>query len=334
MKKTYNLGWGESVAVRQSFLETWGRNITLTPDDLENLGYPEHDGDPAIIKLTRKIVKRQIGKDYKHILITNGATGGVTIALRAFREKGYTQCWLNDPPHFRLFPGMIEAAGLKKVYSSQGRIAEQGRNVYLVDSPSNPLGTFPRVRKGLIDTPIVWDATYFNNVYCPGRQHLKPEHDVLVGSYGKLTGLNGLRVGWIATDDGLLYERMRALVTSEYCGISVPSTKLILSLIDPNTDRFWDVFEGSANFWLNMNREMWTKLEKYFGNQPVVPVGMFYFSSIDEQCKKLLEKSGIIWSPGSHLGVTDDFGRFNLGQSSKLIKEAVNTILRNDKIKR
>jgi len=331
MKKEFNLGWGESVAVRWAFIESLsGAPLMFDMDSLENMGYPAHEGDPDLIKLTKRIIKRNIGRDYAHVLITNGATGGVTLALRTYALLGRKECVTENPPYFRFYPDMIKQAGLQhKHMSAIFRTHRPENPVFLVDSPSNPLGTFSsRVKVG--HEKIVWDTVYFNKVYSPGR-YPQPDHDVLVGSYSKLLGMNGLRVGWIATNDGLLYESLKRVVSAEYCGISVPSTKIILKTAGRFTDDHWETFENNAASWLNLNRAEWSRLEKFFGDTPTLSVGMFYYAPIDKHCKALLEKSGIIWSHGSQLGATDDFGRFNLGQDLAVIQKAVKTILKNDK---
>ena len=322
----YDLGWGESVAVREAFLSTLGgSSVTFDNSALQDLGYPEHEGDPRLIELTRQIIKRNFGRDYNHILITNGATGGVTIALRSL-AKSYEYCIVRPPPYFRFYPSMIQAAGLQILERDNNHVD----GVYLVDSLSNPEGKFSSMERNDLRSPIVWDGVYFGNVYAPGI-HPKPVHDVLVGSYSKLTGLNGLRVGWIACNDPSGYQIMKRLVTAEYCGISAASTKIILDTAGRMNPTLWTIFEKTANYKLDFNRGEWSKLEKYFGNVPVNKYGMFYYAPTDKSCRRLLEKSGVIWSPGSHLGTSDDFGRFNLGQDCRLIKNAVKAILDTDK---
>jgi aspartate/methionine/tyrosine aminotransferase len=98
------------------------------------------------------------------------------------------------------------------------------------------------------------------------------------------------------------------------------------------TDGDWTRFESRAQENLNDNRTEFSKLEKFFGHTPINKYGMFYYAPIDAACHKLLTRSGIIWSPGSDLGATNDFGRFNVGQDMAMTKEAVQTILKNDKI--
>lgn len=330
----FNLGWGESVAVRKAFLKQRKNPIVFDTQTLESLGYPDYAGNPALIELTRKIIKRNIGKDYKHILITNGATGGATIAIRSFRMYREIQwCVTDKPPYFRFYPNMIRAAGMNHLH--RDKISPDFTNnapaVFLIDSLSNPLGKFSQHdRYQYPHSPVIWDAVYYGRVYTPGV-HPQPDHDVLVGSYSKLTGLNGLRVGWIACNDDNGYKYMKTLVTAEYCGISVASTKIIMDTAGQFTDRQWDAFEITAAHNLDCNREEFSKLEKFFGGTPVGPYGMFYYAPVDAACKNLLEKSGIIWSSGSQLHHTDDFGRFNIGQDVKLVKQAVTTILKNDK---
>jgi|ERR1700687_2170443 len=325
--KTYDLGWGESVAVRQAFLKVSNANVNFDFNALSNLGYPKHEGEPELIELTRQIIKRQTGNHYNHILITNGATGGVTIALRSFcQSRGIKECVTRKPPYFRLYPHMIRSAGMYQTYEEAYGIDR----VFLVDSLSNPLGTFSEMKKDSVKSPIIWDSVYYGNVYAPGN-HPQPDHDVLVGSYSKLTGLNGLRIGWIACNDPSGYEKMKNLVTAEYCGISATSTKIVMETVGKLSSKQWEEFEYKAQLNLDYNREEFSKLEKFFGDTPVGKYGMFYYAPIDGACLKLLIDSGIVWSPGSHLGDTNDFARFNIGQDVKLIKEAVATILKNDR---
>lgn len=323
----FNLAWGHSVAVRQAFLETYhGNMIVFSHDALMKFDYPTHEGDAELVEITRNVIRRQVGRSYKHVLLTNGATGGVVISLRAYFEQGKSWCLTRKAPFYVRYPDMIAASGLTQVDES-GYLPDEINTVVLVDIPSNPLG---------IRTPIEWypsmptilDGVYYSPIYMPRLEHL-PEHDVMVGSYSKLLGLNGIRIGWIATDDSLLYERLKVLVASEYCGLSIPSTEIIKNtLFEFN----WDQFERSAKSRLDCNREEWSKLERFFGGTEVVPVGMFYYAPMDRKCKSLMEESNVIWTKGSDLGTHDGFGRFNLGQDPALIKRAVQEILIQDRI--
>ncbi len=323
----YDLGFGNAVAVRQAFLETYhGEMIVFGGSTLERFDYPEKEGDPELIEMTRKVIKRQTGLDYKHILLTNGATGGVVIALRACKQgHGWQFCCTRPAPWYLRYPSMIAAAGM--VHETIGQY--QLGHVILMDFPSNPLGLIDDVKRHHPYSPVILDGVYHGMVYSKLSIPL-PKHDVFVGSYSKLLGLNGIRVGWIATNDDFRYERMRELVTAEYCGLSVASTEILKSVLY-NFD--WPSFEASARNKLDDNREQFTKLESYFGTK-VPSVGMFYYGRTDEKCKDIMRKANITWTGGSSLGTGDQFGRLNMGQDRDITKGAVESFLKADTIKK
>jgi len=327
--KEYNLGWGNAVAVRSAFLKQLDCKIIFFPLNDENLNYTAHDGDPKLIEITRRVIERQVGPTYNHIFLTNGAAGAVTLALRAYAKQGFETAITRQPPYFPIYPAMIESAGLIHVKDGDP-LGNWTGSVILIDSPTNPAGYVFENADSLC--PIIWDAVYHSKVYTYGNY--KPLHcDVITGSYSKLLGLNGIRTGWIATNDDMLAVRIKSLVTAEYCGLSSASNRVLLDVLKwYKSKTFWENFEYQARLNLDDNRGEWIKLEKYFGDIATPRNGMFYYAPIDRQCRKLLEKSKIIWTPGSSLGTNDDFGRFNLGQDCKLIKQAVKEILKNDKI--
>lgn len=321
-----DFGFGNSVCVREAFVDTYdGDPILFNRDELSKFDYPLHTGDSELVEITKQIIKRQIGTDYRHVLLTNGATGGVAISLRSYAHRGYLQCQTRNAPHYMRYPGIINAAGL--IHTDESFWTVNKETVILLDIPSNPLGLIDNPYTK-ITTPIILDGVYYNNVYTKGNVRTPFAHDILIGSYGKLLGINGIRVGWIATNDDILYERLKELVIAEYCGLNVSGTTILKKVLK---DFRWDIFESDARANLNNNREQWSKLEKYFENEPVPEIGMFYYCKIDEACEKLLNKSSIIWTKGSALGTNDKYGRFNLGQSCELTREAVRGIIKNDR---
>lgn len=320
----YELGFGNSVCVRQAFLDSYhGEMIVFTQDGLSKFDYPDRHGDPELVQITRNVILRQMGITKKHVYITNGATGAVTIALRAMKQRGKNVCYTRDAPWYLRYPSMIRASDLIHLEENQEIDPEEG--VVLLDIPSNPQGFTSGIRFNL--APVILDAVYFNRVYLSGAFVPVIAHDVLCGSYSKLLGLNGLRVGWIATNDDLLAERIKDLIVGEYCGISVASVEILKNVL---FDFDWDLFETIAKSNLDNNREEWSKLEKFFEGRPVTVNGMFYYGKMDSKCQELLVKSGISWTKGSDLGTYDGWGRINLGQDCDLIRKAVAEVLRRD----
>jgi aspartate/methionine/tyrosine aminotransferase len=332
--KTYNLVWGESVVVRNRFLEsTRGIPIKFGLKELSEMDYTPFNGDVRLISETAKVIKTHTGLSYKHIFLTNGASGGCTIALRAYAQLGKKDCIVNPPPFFPLYPSMAKAAGLNLVTQDCTGYGYK-HSVVLLDSPANPSGNIIGSPSWAFDAPVVWDAVYHNAAYARILTN-PPPHTVMVGSFSKLTGLNGLRLGWIATNDDVLADKIGMLIAPEYCGLSKPSKMILLTLLDQfNSDPeyFWREFECNARYWLDLNCEEWSKVEKYFGDTPGPINGMFYYAPVDAACARLLQKANVLYLSGSKCGTTDDFGRFNIGQDTSVIKNAVKSILKKDQI--
>lgn len=322
----YDLGFGNAVAVRQAFLNCYHREmIVFTGQKLADFDYPAYEGDPELVEITRKVIKRQTGRHYKHIILTNGATGGVTIALRAYKQAGFQFCTTRPAPWYLRYPQMIAAAGL--IHESVDNYKGTSQ-VVLVDYPSNPLGLVTNVPKPHKDTPVILDGVYHSKVYSKLIWPL-PQHDVLIGSYSKLLGLNGIRIGWIATDWDFKHHEMLKLAVGEYCGLSVASMEILKNVL---WDFDWENFEGVAQLMLDDNREEFQKLEKYFGTK-VPEIGMFYYGNTDHKCRKLLKKAEITYTSGASLGTTDMFGRLNMGQDRDIVWNAVNDFIKADTIR-
>lgn len=321
----FDLGFGNSIAVRQAFLESANNDMIVTTDSkLSGFDYPPYLGDPEVIKITREVIKRYTGNEYRHIIMTNGATGAINIALNTYRMMGFSTCITRDPPYYLRYPTMVKASGLNHRHQSEN--VDYQRSVVLLDYPSNPLNICNAISSNG-NMPTILDGVYLSNVYMNKLPAL-PVHDIFISSYSKLTGLNGLRVGFIATDNDPLFERLKEYTIAAYCGLSRSDAELVKHLLHNFN---WDRFEYTAKKYLNYNREEWAKLEKYFGYAPVQGEGMFYYGPMDNACKALMEKSGVTWTTGESLGVDNSYGRFNIGQDCNLIKEAVAAILKNDR---
>lgn len=319
-----DLGWGNSVAVREAFINTYhGNPMVVAREELMGFDYPTHEGDPELVEITRDVILRQTGQSYKHVFMVNGATGGVVIALRAYVQKGYRNCITRPAPYYVRYPRMIQASGIRH---ADPFYQDPKESVILLDLPSNPLGLMTEINRPVM--PTIIDGVYLNKVYAPAIYQM-PVHDVMIGSYSKLLGINGIRVGWLATNDDLLAERMKELVASEYCGLSQASTDILKHTLQGFE---WDLFEALARFKLDCNRMDFSKLEKFFDGTPVPSVGMFYYGPMDRKAQEIFQKANVNWTPGSALGTDDGFARFNIGASNEQINKAVKAILKADRI--
>jgi aspartate/methionine/tyrosine aminotransferase len=319
----FNLGFGNSVAVRKAFLDNFSQGmIVFTHDKLMNFNYTEYEGDEELLKYTKSIVKRQTGHDYEYFVLTVGATGAINLALSVYKDNGEDFCLTRKPPYYLRYPNMIEAAGMEHL-TEDDKIPTE--TVSLIDIPSNPLNLITD-SKHIAMTAII-DGVYLNRVYTRKQTQL-PYHDLMIGSYSKLTGLNGMRVGWIGTNNLNTYLLLKDQAMSVYCGMSAAESHMLNNMFY-NFD--WEHFETKARCYLDYNREELQKLER-FTEGSVQEDGMFWYCPMDSKFQDILTKSNVIWTKGSLTGTSDDFGRLNVGADCNTVREAVSTILKMDRL--
>jgi aspartate/methionine/tyrosine aminotransferase len=324
--KKFDFGWGEPFCVRES-LKHYYKRKTVKPINIDNLKYSPDEGSEELIKLTRWFIKETTGIEYKHILITNGTTGAINVILRTMAKEGKKICYTHQY-HFPFYPPIIKKNGYKQktgLYRDHEQQLGHDNVVGLVDSPSNPLGDLLLYSDH--KNNIIWDSVYHNPVYI-NTIPVIPDHRVNCGSYSKVFGLTGARVGWIATNSQKDYEAFRDENLYESCTISVPSQDLLLDIFD-HMDL--NNFMRSAKYRVNNNREMWDRVKGLFDNQEVPENGMFYSAWGDPIARKVLDRLGFVYVTMDKKG-KDKYLRFNLAQTNNLTNMAIRYLLKETRI--
>jgi aspartate/methionine/tyrosine aminotransferase len=293
-------------------------------DELWWQSYPPHEGKHDLIEDVRRLIKLNTGKTFNHILITNGATHGICTALNTLKETtGYKDVFFKKP-HFAFYPGMVKAAGLDLT-----SYPDVDRAIHLIDSPSNPLGEFRSMPEN--DALVVWDAvyhtpTYTHGIYMLGNYVL--DANILVGSFSKLTGVNGVRVGFLATHSPILYQSAYEYVTHTLCGVDAGAQDFCHKFM---TDVDLDVFYEKSNKLIQNNKNELERIAYLFG-QKIPDYGMFAMFETDAKLLKLFEKSSVKFMSGESVGAGAEFVRINLAKTNIETKNMVKAILSKDKI--
>lgn len=298
--------------------------LRLSSMPVEKFGYPKHGGEPVLIDLVRKLVLKLTGKNYKHILITAGCTNAIGAYVHAIK-KSDTKVMSSRSLYFPFYPGIAENAGLTLKPGTLGTIPDA---VQVIDSPSNPGGLITLEGSG----NMLWDAAYYSPTYgvktemTPPKTQIPP-HIAMAGSLSKFTGINGIRLGWLATDDLALFEAAKKWSTHDTSGISWPSQWLGAQILtNADLDLFWSLSRSV----IDDNRNTIQELDHIFGNQPVPSTGMFALFEVDPGIKRLLENAGVVIMPGSACGDTRDSVRINLAQTREATKAMVKDVLKAD----
>jgi aspartate/methionine/tyrosine aminotransferase len=207
-------------------------------------GYPDNQGEPALRAAVAERLQRDHGLDYDpahEILITDGATCGISTALAVLVEPGH-DVLLPDPIYdaygspIALWGGrtvraaavirggrfVFDLAALEAACTSQTR-------VLLLNTPWNPVGTV--LDRGELDSiarfaeerklVIVSDEIYDNLVY-DGRRHASPAslssemraRTLVVNSLSKTYAMTGWRVGYCAGPAALIRAMLLVLQQS------------------------------------------------------------------------------------------------------------------------
>ena len=318
--------WGEPFCVREALKHYYKRKAHKAVD-IDLLKYSPDDGDQDLIDLTRWFIKETTGIEYKHIIITSGTTGAINIALRVLAKESKSICYTHKY-HFPYYPKIIEKNGYRHktgLYRDHEQQLGHDGVVGIVDSPANPTGDLLLYYDH--KNNIIWDSVYHNPVYI-NTIPVIPDHRVNCGSYSKVFGLTGARIGWIATNSEEDYKKFSDENLYENCTISAPSQDLLLDIFD-NMDL--NNFMRSAKYRVNNNREMWDRIKDLFDNQEVPENGMFYAAWADPIAYKLLDRLGFTYVTMDSKG-NDKYLRFNLAQTNEITDSAIRFLLKETRI--
>jgi len=306
----YNFGWGNPYCVREALKHYYKKKLS-NPINIDLMNYSPDPGIEKLIDYTKQFIEKTTGIRYNHIVITHGTTGALNVVLRVLAKEGRGICYTH-PYYFPYYPQIIEKNGYKHekgLYRNHKEQLKHSNTVGIVDSPSNPLGDL--LLYSDIGNNIIWDSVYHNPVFINDIP-VKPDHRVNCGSYSKVFGLTGARVGWIATNNEDDYKRFLAENLYENCTMSVLGQNLIIDIFD-NMDL--ENFLRSAKYRMNNNREMFDKICYLFDGQSVPNNGMFYAAWATPYTVKLLDKLSVGYVKIDEQNKNKNL-RFNLAQTN------------------
>ena len=322
-QKKYNFGWGNPYFLLDILSNMYQ---VSNSSEIKSLIYGPYEGTSDLIEETHKVIQKTTGQIYKHILITNGASSAINLLLRRHKRNGGMTV-VTSQYGYPSYEEMIKRAGLQRFrgldrMEAQNILEPNGKEhsyVCLIDSPENPTGD--QFTGGNIGRDI-WDGVYHNAIYTKAR-HLQPKHKYFVGSYSKLLGIAGARVGFIATNDSLAYEALLIESRNEMTGISRPSQDMVVDILQKiDLDLFMD--RGYED--LCYNKEEFQKIEYLFDGQEVNQVGMFYCAKVHPTAKRILDAADV-----EYVMLDEETIRLSMGQTKQTTKEGIKAILKEDR---
>lgn len=308
------------------------------------LGYTESQGSPA---LRAEICKLYESIQPEDILVHTGAEEAIFLFMfAAFKEYDHV---IVHSPAYQSLAEVARAAGCDvspwRAREEDGwaldleelrHLMRTNTKAIIINTPHNPTGylmsradyealhQFAKANKLLLFSDEVYrESEYDPAARLPAACDLG-NHAVSLGVTSKTYGLAGLRIGWIATKNRKLYEKMASLKDYTTICNSAPSEflaevalrnrhKLVernLGIIHDNLGVIEDLFtRHSSSFTWVRPKAGSMAFPRYLGG------------NVEKFCDELVKKAGVLLLPGSLYD--DSHGHFRLGLGRKNLLQAV-----------
>jgi aspartate/methionine/tyrosine aminotransferase len=323
--------------------------LSLEPDAEEEfgvqwLGYTESTGALGLRKAIRTIY-RTIGAD--EVLVHSGAEEAIFLFLHAMLRPGD-----HVIVHWPCYQSLMEVArsigcevslwiareeddwspGIEALQ----KLLRPNTRVIILNTPHNPTGYLMPLEEYEAVSAIARDQgallfsdeVYRESEYDP-RTRLPAacdlgEHTISLGVTSKTYGLAGLRIGWIATHNHEVYEKMAGL--KDYTTIcNSAASEFLATVALRNRQKLVERNVGIINSNLRTVEEFLRRHQELFAWVPPRAGSMafprYLGGSVDAFCDKLVREAGVLLLPGS---VYDEHeNHFRLGLGRKNLPEAV-----------
>lgn len=308
------------------------------------LGYTESQGSPA---LRAEICKLYESIQPDDILVHSGAEEAIFLFMFvAFQPYDHV---IVHSPGYQSLAEVARAAGCDV---SPWRAREENRwaldldelrhlmrtntRAIILNTPHNPTGyLMPREQYDAIhaftqenNLLLFSDEVYRESEYDPAARLPAAcdygEHAVSLGVTSKTYGLAGLRIGWIATKNRRIYDKMASLKDYTTICNSAPSEFLAevamrnrQRLSERNLGIIQDNLSVVDSFF-SRRADLFTWVRPQAGS---MAFPRYLGRNVDQFCDALVEKAGVLLLPGS---VYDDSrNHFRLGLGRKNLPQAV-----------
>lgn len=327
-KAVLPFGWGDTRGVREVLLSVYKNKLDLKNMPLQSFGYPPDKGSPKLISLLSDLTLERTGVRFKHISVTNGCTQALEISLRSLMNS-WTESVQTRDLYYPRYPDIIRSVGLIHVRPREN--LNLSGHIQIIDSPSNPVGDIHFSSENT--DKVIWDAAYNSPTYGIRLQNvaLFPEPLVFCGSLSKLTGLNGVRVGWTATNDDNLALKINKQIKTITNGVSYPSQWICEQILEDR--KALEVFFAKSRKLVEDNKNEILKLRKIFSTELVSDYGMFSFSASDPSIHKLFDAAGVEFTKGEDCGAWYHSMRLNMANPVEMTAEMVKRIIKQDRKK-
>ena len=321
----------DPVGAAEKFQNTW-------------LGYTESQGHPALRKEIANIYETIQSEE---ILVHTGAEEAIYLFMHAVLKKN--DHVIVHSPHYQSLSEVAKSIGCEV---SPWRAREENNwaldldelhhlmrtntKCIVINTPHNPTGylmsyaDFEAVNKFAQENNLLLfcDEVYRESEYNP-EQRLPAgcdmgEHAISLGVTSKTYGLAGLRIGWIATKNKEIYQRMASLKDYTTICNSAPS-EFLAEVALRNRQRLVARNLGIIKSNLEIVDDLVTRHSSLFSWVRPAAGSMGFpkllKGGIEDFCDSLVRKAGVLLLPG--IMYDDSHNHFRIGLGRKNLPQAV-----------
>ncbi|MBI5936027.1 MAG: aminotransferase class I/II-fold pyridoxal phosphate-dependent enzyme [Chloroflexi bacterium] len=323
--------------------------LSFEPDAAEKfshvwLGYTESQGSPA---LRTEICKLYETIQPEQVLVHTGAGEAIYLFMHAaLKENDHV---IVHTPNYQSLAEVARGIGCDvnpwtareengwtlNLDELRGLLRPATKAI-VVNTPHNPTGylmpqaDFDALNRFARDCGLLLfsDEVYRESEYDPASRLPAAcdfgDHAVSLGVTSKTYGLAGLRIGWIATHNRAIYERMASLKDYTTICNSAPSeflAELALRHRDKLAARNLEIIQRNLSIvdaFLSRRADLFSWVRPRAGSMAFPKL---LHGDIEEFCDRLVKKAGVLLLPGTMYD--DTANHFRLGLGRKNLPEAI-----------
>lgn len=308
------------------------------------LGYTESQGSPTLRSEICRLYETMQPDD---ILVHTGAEEAIFLFMfAAFKEYDHV---IVHSPGYQSLAEVARAAGCDvspwRAREENGwsldldelrHLMRTNTKAIIINTPHNPTGhlmsrqdyeavhKFARANKLLLFSDEVYrESEYDPATRLPAACDLG-DHAVSLGVTSKTYGLAGLRIGWIATKNKKIYEKMASLKDYTTICNSAPS-EFLAEVAMRNRQKISERNLGIIKQNLTIIDDLFTRHSSLFSwvrpQAGSMAFPRYLGGNVEKFCDELVKKAGVLLLPGSIYD--DSHNHFRLGLGRKNLPQAV-----------
>ena len=283
-----------------------------------NLSWSSIEGFEELDKLSRdnnepeKILAEWYKVSPENIVIVHGAQEGMFLTYLALKPKKVVIPLPSYPPIFE----QAQALGINIEYTEIKPKVE--KSVIALANPNNPTGLYLNPDEIISDNLVIIDEIF--KYFIDDKPYFH-DNAIIISSTSKFFAIKGRKVGWIV-DKRELSEKIRKikdLVTPEPL-YEKELIKYVFKNFDFFKERSINIVKENMKILSQFNDPRFRII-----HNPYMPVALFTKDNLNSMdfCKKLLKKTGVLFTPSKFFGVDGGF-RVSLGfKDSDLLKKSL-----------